>query len=287
MQDLAPGPGAGYSIFTNDRRPSVSNNSNRASSSSRRLPRADVDFDSVPTPPSRVPPKRKSMVNGSVTVPSSVSDEHGGGVDNNAFDDFDQPDISIPEPPSQKASFLRIDQREVDDAINEQDDTPVRPTKKDKGKTVALAPQDSEESPERPQKTNKVKETVAAHEEDEQEDMDDSPVRPKKKGKEREKAPLTEEEQVEMEDEIARGLNDVDLGEHEEDEDEEDEPRNKKVRTEKEKAMALRGRPRKRKSVLEERSRTDCSHFNASVHSYSLSDARRSPTQSTTSISTS
>ena len=162
----------------------------------------------------------------------------------------------------------------------------VRLTKKDKEKAVAQTPQASEESPEQPQKNNEEKETMAEHGEDEKENMEDLPVCPKK-GKEKEKALLTEVEQVEMEDEIARGLNDVDLGQHEEDKDEDGEPCNKKARTEKEKVVAPRSCPRKQKSDLEECSRMACFHFNVSVHSYSLSNARRSPTQSTTSISTS
>ena len=200
-------------FFTNSRLGASMANNRVAPLVRRKSRTSGVDFDRVPSP--RLPrtpmavSRRRSIANGSAAGPSNLS-------------------------------RTTIDQSPQQQTYEPQDDGGMDGGFDDYG------PQ--EESPQRTSFTQMDQDDVDDDRRlPEEQDVDDTPIplskRNKGKGRKENPPENLPREDTDVEDEIAQGLNDVELEQHSDDE-EEEQHRNKKSRIQKEKSKEERGRPR-------------------------------------------
>ncbi|EGN95716.1 hypothetical protein SERLA73DRAFT_186900 [Serpula lacrymans var. lacrymans S7.3] len=214
--------GSPLAYFTNAHRSIAPNSINRIGSSSRAIPRvSDVDYDQVPSPRPRssLYSRRSSLANGA--GPSNLSTSHTALDPELGFEDADG-GFDDYEPPENNAS-PEVSPRRTSFTQIDQDG-------EDEEEAAAI----EEDIISRPQSSRKGKGRADPTVNDDIEQGSDENV----------------------EDEIARGLEDVDNGEADAEEDPENDPPAKKTRTEEEQTKKSKGRPKKADKVMQSAERS-------------------------------
>ena len=204
-------------FFTNSRIPAVPTTRNRVGSSSQVATRSSaVDFDKVPSPRPRTSlaaSKRHSMTNGTVPGPSNLSKS------------------TVPEPDT-SPDHVQANESGLGDSFNDYGppDTPTRNSSPQHTSFLQMDQDDGDDV-------------------DDEHGMEESPVQTAKNRKGKERAKESEQnlqEDHDVEEEIAQGLEEVELGNHSDEG--EAPPPNKKARTANDKPNVQRNKKVARRS---------------------------------------